>query len=160
MGVSSENIAIPPLIGLVRAMRDCCQRQEGEMCQKLGLNVSQFACLLAMPETAELTVQQVAKAMDLSASRASRIVDSLVQEGLLQRKSSSHDRRQQYLSLSPAGRAKWQMACLLLAECEEKLLSHLSTQKSKELEKLLTAVISAMTQGVWTRKEDQPVQAD
>ena len=83
-----ENPAIPPLIGLVRAMRDCCQRQEGEMCQKLGLNASQFACLLAMPEDDELNVQQVAKVMELSPSRASRIVDSLVQEGLLERKTS------------------------------------------------------------------------
>ena len=40
--------------GLVRAMRDCCQRQEGEMCLQLALTASQFASLLAMPETGEL----------------------------------------------------------------------------------------------------------
>ena len=152
-----EKTAVPPLISLVRAMRDCCQRQEGEMCQKLGLNVSQFACLLAMPETGELTVHQVAKAMELSPSRASRIVDSLVQENLLERKTSTNDRRQQYLGLTSAGRSKWQMAHTLLVECEQKLLTHLSGQKSKDLEELLTAVINAMTQGVWTRKEDQSV---
>jgi DNA-binding MarR family transcriptional regulator len=150
----SETSAVPPLIGLVRAMRDCCQRQEGEMCHKLDLNVSQFACLLAMPETGELTVHQVAKAMELSPSRASRIVDSLVQENLLERKTSINDRRQQYLCLTSVGRAKWQTAHLLLAECEQKLLSHLSGHKSKELEKLLTAVINAMTQGVWVKKAE------
>jgi len=127
------------------------------MCQKLGLNVSQFACLLAMPETGKLTVHQVAKAMDLSPSRASRIVDSLVQENLLERKTSTNDRRQQYLGLTSAGHAKWQMAHKLLVECEQKLSTHLSGQKSQELEVLLTAVINAMTHGVWTRKEDQSV---
>ena len=76
------------MIGLVRAMRDCCQRQEGEMCHKLSLTASQFACLLAMPETGELTVHQVAKVMGLSPSRASRIVDSLVREGLLERQTT------------------------------------------------------------------------
>jgi DNA-binding MarR family transcriptional regulator len=144
---SPEKTAVPPLITLVRAMRDCCQRQEGEMCQKLGLNVSQFACLLAMPETGELTVHQVAKAMELSPSRSSRIVDSLVQENLLARKTSTTDRRQQYLCLTSAGRSKWQMAHMLLVECEQKLLSHLSGQKTKELEKLLTSVINALTRG-------------
>ena len=80
----SRNRAVPLLIGLVRTMRDCCQRQEGQMCRKLALTPSQFACLLAMPEPAgELNVHQVAKVMGLSASRTSRIVDSLVRGGLL-----------------------------------------------------------------------------
>jgi MarR family transcriptional regulator, organic hydroperoxide resistance regulator len=158
---SPQGTAIPPLINLVRAMRDCCQRQEGEICQKLGINVSQFACLLVMPETGELTIHQVAKAMELSPSRASRVVDSLVQENLLERKTSAQDRRQQDICLTSAGLSKWQTARLLLRECEQKLLTHLSTQKSQELEKLLTAVINAMTHGVWTKKEDQSaLQAD
>ena len=144
---SPDNPHIPPLIGLVRAMRDCCQRQEGEMCQKLGLNASQFACLLAMPKDDELNVQQIAKVMELSPSRASRIVDSLVQEGLLERKTPDNDRRQQHVILTAFGRQKLQTAYLLLAECEQKLLSYFSAQKSRELEELLTSVLSAMAQG-------------
>ena len=51
----SRNRAVPLLIGLVRTIRDCCQRQEGQMCRKLALTASQFVCLVAMPEpSAEL----------------------------------------------------------------------------------------------------------
>ncbi len=85
------------------------------MCHQLALTASQFACLLAMPETGELTVHQVAKAMGLSPSRASRIVDSFVRTGLLDRKTSDQDRRRQLLALTPAGRTKWQTAHRLLA---------------------------------------------
>ena len=99
-----ENHTIPRLIGLVRALRDCCQRQEGEMCHKLSLTPSQFTCLLAMPETGDLTVHQVAKVMGLSPSRASRIVDSLVRDGLLERRTTDKDRRRQFLALTAAGR--------------------------------------------------------
>ncbi len=99
-----ENHTIPPLIGLVRTLRDCCQRQEGEMCHKLSLTPSQFTCLLAMPETGDLTVHQVAKVMGLSPSRASRIVDSLVRDGLLERRTTDKDRRRQFLALTTAGR--------------------------------------------------------
>jgi DNA-binding MarR family transcriptional regulator len=144
---SPDNHGIPPLIGLVRAMRDCCQRQEGEMCQKLGLNASQFACLLVMPENAELNVQQIANVMDLSPSRTSRIVDSLVQEGLFERKTPDKDRRQQHVVLTAFGREKLQTAYLLLAECEQKLLSYFSAQKFRELEELLTSVVKAMAHG-------------
>jgi DNA-binding MarR family transcriptional regulator len=137
---------IPPLIALVRAMRDCCKRQEGEMCQKLGLNGSQFACLLIMPENDELNVQQIAYDMELSPSRASRIIDTLVQAGLLERKARDHDRRQQHVLLTELGRQKLQEAYELLAECEQKFLSHLSVQKSRELQELMTAVLNAMAQ--------------
>jgi len=149
---SPDNPAIPPLIGLVRVMRDCCQRQEGEMCQKLGLNASQFACLLAMPKDAELNVQQIARVMELSPSRTSRIVDSLVQEGLLERKNSDNDRRQQHVILTAFGYQKLQTAYVLLAECEQKLFSYLSAQKSRELEELLTSVLDAMGQGDRVKK--------
>lgn len=144
---SPKNSAVPRLIGLVRAMRDCCQRQEGEMCHKLALTASQFACLLALPETGDLTVHQVAKAMGLSPSRASRIIDSLVRQGLLERQTTASDRRQQHLTLTLAGRSKWHTAQMLLVECEQKLLSQLTAQGSRDLEEALKTVINAMSHG-------------
>lgn len=136
--------AVPPLVGLVRTIRDCCQRKEGEMCRKLALTASQFACLLAMPEQAgELKVQQVAKVMGLSPSRASRIVDSLVRAGWLDRRTLDRDRRTQLVTLAPAGREKWQLAHKLLAECEKRLLAHLPPQRSQEMAETLRTLINA-----------------
>ena len=137
------------LLGLVRAMRDCCQRQEGEMCRKLALTVSQFGCLLAMPEPAgELNVHQVAKVMGLSASRASRIVDSLVRSGWLDRRTMDSDRRTQLLTLTPAGQEKWHLAHKLLTECEKRLLAHLPPQRSQEMQETLQTLINAWGTGL------------
>jgi len=139
------------LLRLVRTMRDCCQRKEGEMCRKLALNASQFACLLAIPEQAgELRVQQVAKVMGLSPSRASRIVDSLVRAGLLDRRTMDSDRRTQLVTLTPAGREKWQLSHQLLADCEKRLLAHLPPQRSQEMEETLQTLINA-----WESDSDQ-----
>ena len=114
------------------------------MCRKLALTPSQFACLLAMPEPAgEFNVQQVAKVMGLSPSRASRIVDSLVRGGLLARRTLDSDRRTQLVTLTPAGQEKWQVAQKLLAECEKKLLAHLPPQRSRELAETLKTLINA-----------------
>jgi len=135
------------LNGLVRSIRDCCQRKEGEMCQQLALTASQFACLLAMPETSALNVHQLGEALGLSPSRASRIVDSLVREGLFDRQTTDNDRRQQHLTLTSPGRAKWHKAHMLLMECEQKLLSQLSAQPSRDLEEALKTVINALMQG-------------
>jgi DNA-binding MarR family transcriptional regulator len=139
-----ENTAVPLLTGLVRTMRDCCQRQEGIMCRKLGLTPSQFACLLAMPEQAgEFKVQEVAEVMGLSPSRTSRIVDSLVRDGLFSRRTLDSDRRTQLVTLTPTGREKWQLAHKLLAECEKRLLAHLLPQRKQELAETLQTIIKA-----------------
>ena len=144
---------VPLLIGLVRTIRDCCQQKEDEMCQQLALTVSQFACLLAMPETGALNVHQFAEAMGLSPSRASRVVDSLVREGLLERQTTDDDRRQQHLTLTSAGRAKWHKAHMLLMECEQKLLSQLSAQRSRELAEALKTVIKALKERAREQQE-------
>ncbi len=135
--------AIPLLIALIRIIRDFCQRQEREVCRKLALTSSQFACLLAMPEQAEFNVQQVAEVLGLSPSRASRVADSLVRHGLLSRRTVDSDRRIQLLALTPAGRTKWQAARELLVECEKKLLSKLTAQRSRELEEALKTLVNA-----------------
>jgi DNA-binding MarR family transcriptional regulator len=147
MEVSTKNQTVPLLIGLVRTIRDCCQRKEGEMCRQIDLTASQFTCLLAMPETSALNVHQLGEAIGLSPSRASRVVDSLVREGLLDRQTTANDRRQQHLSLTSRGRAKWHKAHMLLMECEQKLLSQLSAQRSRDLEEALKTVIDALKQG-------------
>ena len=152
MKVATKKQTVPLLIGLVRTIRDCCQRKEGEMCQQIALTSSQFACLLAMPEISALNVHQLGEAMGLSHSRASRIVDSLVREGLLDRQTTANDRRQQHLTLTSAGRTKWHKAHMLLMECEQKLLSQLSAQPSRDLEEALKTVIKALMQGGRVKK--------
>ncbi|MGB8218499.1 MAG: MarR family transcriptional regulator, partial [Candidatus Methanoperedens sp.] len=94
MKVAQENTVVPLLLGLVRSVRDYCQRQEMEMCRKLVLTPSQLACILTVPVHAdEFNVDQVAKVMGLSLSRASRVVDSLVCRGSLYRRTADSDRR-------------------------------------------------------------------
>jgi DNA-binding MarR family transcriptional regulator len=144
MSSPPEQSAVPRLVGLVRALRDCCHRQEGEMCHQLALTASQFACLLAMPETGARNVHEVGQTMGLSPSRASRVVDSLVRSGLLDRGAADNDRRKQILTLTSLGRTKWLAAHKLLLECEQKLLSHLTTQRSRELEEAFKSVIKAL----------------
>jgi DNA-binding MarR family transcriptional regulator len=150
---TSNSQAIPLLIGLVRRIRDCCQRKEGEICQELTLTSSQFACLLAMPETGALNVNELGEAIELSPSRTSRVVDSLVRLGLLDRQTTDNDRRQQHLTLTSAGLAKWHKAHLLLGECEQRLLSHLSGQQARELEDALKMVIQALKVGAQEQQE-------
>ena len=144
MKVAPQNTVVPLLIGLIRTIRDCCLRQETEMCRKLVLTPSQLACLLAVPAQAkEFNVEQVAKVMGLSPSRTGRVIDSLVRSGLLCRRTADSDRRIHLLALTPAGGKKCHEAGILLVECEKNLLSKLPHQRSKELEEALKTLVNA-----------------
>ncbi len=144
MRADPRTSTVPLLVGLVRTMRDCCQRKEAELCRKLALTASQFACPLALPEQGgELNVHQVAETMRLSPSRTSRVVDSLVRAGLLARRTVDRDRRTQRVTLTLAGRQKWQLAHRLLLECEEHLLAKLQGLRSQELAETMEALINA-----------------
>lgn len=144
MKVAPKNTVVPLLLGSVRTVRDCCQLQEMEMCRKLVSTPSQLACLLAVPVQAdEFNVDQVAKVMGLSPSRASRVVDSLVCSGLLYRRTADSDRRIHLLALTPAGGEKCHEVDILLVECEKNLLSKLPHQRSRVLEEVLKTLVNA-----------------
>ena len=134
----------PSLTALIRAIRDCCQRKEEEMSNQLALTASQFACLTVLPDrTQDLSIQEMAGILGLSHSRASRVVDSLVRDGLLARRTMASDRRTQLVALTPKGRRKWQAVHALLEECERKLREQLNLHRPKELEETLKILMSA-----------------
>ncbi len=144
MRAVSPSPPVPLLVGLVRTIRDCCQRKEGEICRKLALTASQFACLLCLPEQGgELNVHAVAETMGLSPSRTSRIVDALVRGGLLVRRAQDSDRRRQLVALTFTGRQKWQLAHQLMVECEEQLLAKLKVTQAQKLAETMQALINA-----------------
>lgn len=144
MTASKPSDSAPYLTGLVRTLRDCCQRKEAAMCKQLRLTSSQFAFLVALPsQDAEWTVQDAAKALALSHSRSSRLVDTLVRKGLLHRESMPGDRRKQRLVLTPSGQRMWQAIHKLFQECEQKLRAAMPARVARDLESTLQSFIRA-----------------
>lgn len=69
------------------------------------LSVAQLAAIHVVDDAGELGQSLLAAELGLSASATSRLVDGLVQRGLLERRESPSDRRARSLSLSPRGAA-------------------------------------------------------
>ena len=67
------------------------------------LSVPQLAALHLVDQAGELRQSALAEQLALSASAASRLVDGLVQRGLLERREHPEDRRARALSVSPRG---------------------------------------------------------
>ncbi len=81
-----------------------CQRKETELADDHGLLPAEFKCLRLMGSEGSLNNKDIAKRMNLSASRITRIMDGLVKKGYMQREIDKGDRRNMKISLSRRGK--------------------------------------------------------
>lgn len=71
-----------------------------------GLTAPQFRLLVVLREAQPASLSQAAELLHLSRAAASRLVDGLARQGLVERRPSNQDRRRVELRLTEAGRER------------------------------------------------------
>ncbi len=136
-------------------MRD---RNEISCC---GVTVSQCYALDALGENGELTMVQLAKHLFLDKSTATRVIDPLVQRGLVERQSSSRDRREIIVRLTAAGAKLQQRIRAELHTSQRQILERLPVEKREQvlesLELLSLAVHDWLATCCCPEKVEQPI---
>lgn len=94
------------LRSLVGEIVQCCHERQGLETERFGLPAAELRCLVLFEPEGYLTAGQLANHLDVGKSRVSRLVESLLQRGLLDSVEDRSDRRVKLLKLSRAGRAK------------------------------------------------------
>lgn len=105
---TTNALADEVLKSLRRILRKTAEHSR-QLGREAGLTVPQVLCLRAIgeaPRGEELTVAQIAAAIQLSSATVSRILDRLEAGALVVRERGSHDRRRVALKLTPAGRRR------------------------------------------------------
>ncbi len=69
-----------------------------------SLSIAEYRGIMAQKNGQEMTCQEMAKVMDLSPSRSSRVIENLVRKGYCVRRISRFDRRSVGVTLSNKGR--------------------------------------------------------
>jgi DNA-binding MarR family transcriptional regulator len=69
----------------------------------VDLSITQVKMLMILEDRGEMSVKDVAVALNLSLPAASRAIDGLAQRGLVDRRECAHDRRAKIISLRPGG---------------------------------------------------------
>ena len=99
--------------------------------------------LNAAPEK-QLTMSQLGKVAVVSRSRVSRVVDELVQAGLVERVPNPADRRSAFARITPAGRARLRAAApTYLAGIENHFTRHLTEREAATIATALEKVLKA-----------------
>ena len=118
---------------------------QAELLADLGLHPGQDVLLWVLGQEPEgLLVSELADRLLLSRSGATRLIDRLVTDGLVERASCESDRRGQWAALTPAGYDRLRRAAPThLRGVAEHFLDRLSADDLAALERMLGSVSEA-----------------
>jgi DNA-binding MarR family transcriptional regulator len=94
--------------------------------ERFGLDIPEWRVLVTVGPERGCTAQYIAGSTRMHKTRVSRAIAHLEELGLMERTSSSHDRREMLLRLSKTGRRMYQELVPLALERERLLLACLS----------------------------------
>ncbi|MEY4882567.1 MAG: hypothetical protein RIS34_421 [Pseudomonadota bacterium] len=98
-----------------------------------GLSMSDGRCLAAVGAFAPLSVNDLAQKANLNKGQASRAAQSLADQGLVLKRSSSTDGRGVVLTLTPKGKAAWRRAMDVVGQRNKDIFGGLSTTEQSQL---------------------------
>ena len=104
METMSTNQTAERLANLTFSLLAKCQEKEAWLAEGHGLFPAEFKCLRLLEKDESLNNKEIAKRMNLSPSRLTRIIDGLVKKGYMQREIDQTDRRNMKLGLSRRGK--------------------------------------------------------
>ncbi len=106
--MQNEKVALPSTrrslpIALIRA-REVVMAPIREMLAGTGLTEQQWRVLRVLDEFGPMDASQLSREAGLMASSLTRIVHTMVTDGLVTRETSASDRRRQVIGIAPGGR--------------------------------------------------------
>lgn len=114
---------------LVDQLRKRCLENELAFIARTKLSLAEFNGISALEPGERLCGNMLSRKMNLSPSRASRVIEKLVKNGFLLREIDPQDRRRCTICLAKKGVALKQQLRNVRQECEEKVRSQLSVQE-------------------------------
>ncbi|OGU28224.1 MAG: hypothetical protein A2057_00345 [Ignavibacteria bacterium GWA2_35_9] len=128
-----------------------CQEKEARLAEQHGLTQAEFRCLRLFGTEESSNNKQIAKRMNLSPSRLTRIIDGLVRKDYLIREIDSNDRRNMKVTLSKQGVLIVQQLNNAYINIHREILTDIDEVQHKPLITAMTHLLSALEK--WIAKD-------
>ncbi len=139
MGNGKEN-----LFDLIERLKIGCVANELQIMEETGLSPAEYHGIAALTPGETVCGYDVSHRMNLSPSRASRVVDKMVRNGYLFREIDPVDRRKCTICLAPKGEEVKEKIEGLRNNCDKKMRAKLSDDEFEQVTGGLKKLISAM----------------
>ena len=119
------------LINLVFELKIACMAKEENIRGKLKLSPAEYRGILSMKPGEVISCMKLSKAMGLSKSRGSRVVDKLIDNGFLKEAKKNSDKRVFNVKLTGKGIKALIKINSIMQECESTILKNLPKSELK-----------------------------
>jgi MarR family transcriptional regulator, organic hydroperoxide resistance regulator len=132
------------IMSIIYELKKKCSQVDQNLMDDLRISQSELLFFSSLDNCQGISSPELAKNMGLSLSRISRIVDKLVVNGYLDRKTDDADRRAIRLCLTTKGKAIRSKIDKVRNECEDRLMEAIPSAEIEHFEKLLSEVVLKM----------------
>ena len=108
-----------------------------ERVEQEGSDPHHYSVLAILEEGSRETQGTIANALGLDPSRMVAVLDSLEEQGLVERRRDPQDRRRHTVSITPDGRRQLRRLRVIAEELEQELLAPLAPEDRKAFHRLL-----------------------
>jgi DNA-binding MarR family transcriptional regulator len=106
-------------------------------------SLPQLGTLLLLDEAGELTIKQVTEILGRSVSATSRLLDQLVERGLVSRREDERDRRAKRVAITQSGRALITTLERQRADAQIAVMEHLSAEERADVTRAMVLLAEA-----------------
>jgi len=106
-------------------------------------SLPQMAALLLLDEEGELTIKQIAELVGRSVSATSRLLDHLVERGMVSRREDERDRRAKRVAITRSGQALIATLEQRRAEAQIAVMEYLSAEERAEVTRAMALLAEA-----------------
>jgi DNA-binding MarR family transcriptional regulator len=131
-------------MGIVYQMKKKCAHIDQKLMDELGISQSELLFFSSLEECSVISSYELARAMGLSPSRVSRVVDKLVISGYLDRAIDSSDRRAITLCLTEKGKEIKNKIDAERQLCENQVLKVLPNEEVEKFREIIDKIIKAI----------------
>ncbi|MDH7499822.1 MAG: MarR family winged helix-turn-helix transcriptional regulator [candidate division NC10 bacterium] len=129
---------------LIRQIVECCEDRKLYETQRFGLPYAEIRCLVLFQGERYLTVKGIAQKLEVAKSRVTKIVDGLIERGLVKRMGDPKDARFKLVSLTPEGLRKSEEIESFHRHLHYQILAQLDPAERRELLSHLDSLRAAM----------------
>lgn len=141
----AESEMTSELVDLIHTLCGLCQERNRLMYKQLKINEKEFEFFMRVGEFSNLSIKKIAVALNLPQSNISRIIDKLVNKGLLERYHQYSDSRIVTISYTIRGKTKYAYAYKNKCLGNETIKSILKEKKYQEFKGVLQQIVANYT---------------
>ena len=132
------------IINLIIDLKYKCFQSEQKIMAKLKLDLSEYQAINKIEDNHNITCNEIAKLINLSVSRSSRVIDKMVKKNILRRVTDKEDKRSKLISLTKTGiRIKHEINEQKKI-CEEKITGAFNKNELSVIESNIKKLIKAL----------------